>query len=212
MNRPLQLYNWWKRTTIKSFQHLLSVSKILKSKAKVDARGIVYSYGFARYTSTMVDVLLFSVVLSCIGAIIAPAIDDPKAYRAFQKYSLDHTAHLNGYESTMVRSRINMWLLSQFVQIVIAFISVVYMWVKYSTTPGKYLFGLRIVDAETLNGISLKQAIKRVCFLPISMLCLCVGMIWSSFDKRAQGWHDKVAKTVVVTNKSLMKLVETEER
>jgi uncharacterized RDD family membrane protein YckC len=31
---------------------------------------------------------------------------------------------------------------------------------------------------------------------------LFLGIIWVGFDKRKQGWHDKLAGTVVIRNKS----------
>jgi uncharacterized RDD family membrane protein YckC len=27
---------------------------------------------------------------------------------------------------------------------------------------------------------------------------LCLGLLWVAFDRRKQGWHDKMANTVVV--------------
>ena len=30
------------------------------------------------------------------------------------------------------------------------------------------------------------------------MIPLCLGLIWVAFDARKQGWHDKLAGTVVV--------------
>jgi uncharacterized RDD family membrane protein YckC len=30
------------------------------------------------------------------------------------------------------------------------------------------------------------------------MLPLCLGFIWVAFDRKKQGWHDKIARTVVV--------------
>ncbi|WP_141737159.1 RDD family protein [Marinobacter sp. X15-166B] len=32
----------------------------------------------------------------------------------------------------------------------------------------------------------------------LSALPLCLGFIWVGVDKRKQGWHDKLAGTVVV--------------
>ncbi|MBD0189374.1 RDD family protein, partial [Acinetobacter baumannii] len=31
-----------------------------------------------------------------------------------------------------------------------------------------------------------------------SILVFCIGLIWVAFDAKKQGWHDKMAKTVVV--------------
>jgi len=35
----------------------------------------------------------------------------------------------------------------------------------------------------------------------VSMIPLFLGMIWVAFDARKQGWHDKLAGTVVVRNR-----------
>ncbi len=31
-----------------------------------------------------------------------------------------------------------------------------------------------------------------------STIPLCLGFLWIAFDKRKQGWHDKLAGTVVI--------------
>ncbi|MEO8407836.1 MAG: RDD family protein, partial [Oxalobacteraceae bacterium] len=35
----------------------------------------------------------------------------------------------------------------------------------------------------------------------VSALPFCLGLIWVGLDKRKQGWHDKLAGTVVVRPK-----------
>lgn len=77
----------------------------------------------------------------------------------------------------------------------IAFIA---MWVVWAGTPGKLLLKLKILDAETGNKISVVQAIIRYFMYIPSTIVLFLGFFWILFDKHKQGWHDKVAKTVVV--------------
>lgn len=60
---------------------------------------------------------------------------------------------------------------------------------------------LRVVDAETGKTLSVGQAVARYLCYIISMLPLCLGFIWVAFDRRKQGWHDKIAQTVVVRAK-----------
>ena len=36
----------------------------------------------------------------------------------------------------------------------------------------------------------------------VSIIPLCLGLIWVGLDKRKQGWHDKLAGTVVVRSKN----------
>lgn len=76
--------------------------------------------------------------------------------------------------------------------------AVVWFWVKKGATPGKMLFGLQVRDAKTGQFISVTRALLRYFSYLISYLILCLGFIWAGFDKKKQGWHDKIAKTVVV--------------
>lgn len=76
--------------------------------------------------------------------------------------------------------------------------AVVWFWVKKGATPGKMLFGLQVRDTKTGQFISVPRALLRYFSYLISYLILCLGFIWAGFDKKKQGWHDKIAKTVVV--------------
>jgi len=77
-------------------------------------------------------------------------------------------------------------------------ITVIIFWIVKSATPGKILLELSIVDAETGGKPSNGQLIGRYFAYYISVLPLMLGFIWVGFDKRKQGWHDKLAGTVVV--------------
>lgn len=55
-----------------------------------------------------------------------------------------------------------------------------------------------IVDAATGMPASPGQLIGRYFAYFIAIIPLCLGMIWVAFDRRKQGWHDKLAGTVVV--------------
>ncbi|PKM22208.1 MAG: RDD family protein [Gammaproteobacteria bacterium HGW-Gammaproteobacteria-14] len=76
----------------------------------------------------------------------------------------------------------------------------VLFWIYKSATPGKMLMGIRIVDAETGGRCSTGQLIGRYLGYYPSMLFLMFGFLWVAFDKRKQGWHDKLAGTLVIRN------------
>src|SRR5256885_1418534 len=80
-------------------------------------------------------------------------------------------------------------------------IAVVIFWIKKQATPGKMLIAARIVDAQTGADMSTRQAIIRYLAYFVSIIPLCLGLIWVAFDPRKQGWHDKIAGTVVVRPK-----------
>lgn len=71
-------------------------------------------------------------------------------------------------------------------------------WVWRQATPGKMIIQSKIVDATTGEQPTIKQWIIRYIGYFVSALPLCLGYIWIAFDKRKQGWHDKMAGTVVL--------------
>ncbi len=74
----------------------------------------------------------------------------------------------------------------------------VWFWTRYLGTPGKMVLRLRIVDANTGHAISTPKAIGRYFGYYVSILPFMLGIIWVGIDKKKQGFHDKLAGTVVV--------------
>ena len=83
---------------------------------------------------------------------------------------------------------------------VIMFGITVVLWVRYQGTPGKLLLGCQVVDANTGGPITYKQAAIRYLGYFVSLMTLFIGFLWVAWDKRKQGFHDKMANTVVVYN------------
>lgn len=79
---------------------------------------------------------------------------------------------------------------------------VIWFWVAKQATPGKMAISAKIVDAQTGHAPSVGQFIGRYFSYIISTIPLFAGLIWVAFDDRKQGWHDKLAGTVVVRQKN----------
>jgi len=77
-------------------------------------------------------------------------------------------------------------------------IAVVLFWVYRQATPGKIAISARIVDAATGGRPTTRQLVVRYLGYYVSMLPMMLGILWVAFDPRKQGWHDKLAGTVVV--------------
>lgn len=77
-------------------------------------------------------------------------------------------------------------------------VAVILFWLGRQATPGKLALSLRIVDADSGGALSVRQCVLRYLGYFVSSIPLCLGLIWVAFDKRKQGWHDKLAHTVVV--------------
>lgn len=77
-------------------------------------------------------------------------------------------------------------------------VAVILFWRYKSATPGKMALGLKVVDAATGQSVSTGRLIVRYFSYYISIIPFMLGIIWVGIDKRKQGWHDKIAGTVVV--------------
>ena len=80
-------------------------------------------------------------------------------------------------------------------------VAVVVFWINRQATPGKIAIDARIVDAETGAAPSTKNLLVRYLGYYVSTLPLFLGFLWIAFDRRKQGWHDKMANTVVVRSR-----------
>ena len=71
-------------------------------------------------------------------------------------------------------------------------------WIACQATPGKLAFHGRIVDAVSGGRPRAWQWFVRYLGYFVSLLPLGLGFVWIGIDPRRQGWHDKLARTVVV--------------
>ncbi|MGH8595736.1 MAG: RDD family protein [Gammaproteobacteria bacterium] len=81
-------------------------------------------------------------------------------------------------------------------------VAIVLFWIYRQATPGKMAIGARIVDAKTGGKPTTGQLIGRYFGYYVSAIPFLLGLIWVGLDARKQGWHDKLAGTVVVRAKA----------
>lgn len=87
----------------------------------------------------------------------------------------------------------NLWLNYLLpIAIVLAF------WIYRQATPGKMMLKAVIVDADTLEKPEMWQWIVRYIGYYVSIFLLMLGFFWVAWDPRKQGFHDKLARTVVI--------------
>lgn len=83
------------------------------------------------------------------------------------------------------------------VQVVLPIAALLAFWKFRSATPGKMAIAAKILDARTGGQPSNWQLLVRFVGYFVSMFALGLGFIWIGLDRRKQGWHDKIAGTVV---------------
>ena len=76
--------------------------------------------------------------------------------------------------------------------------AIILFWLVTQSTPGKMVWSARIVDADTGDAPQPRQVLIRCAAYLISALPFFVGFLWVAVDRKKQGWHDKLANTLVV--------------
>ncbi len=72
------------------------------------------------------------------------------------------------------------------------------MWAR-GETPGKHLLGLRVIKPDTGQPARFwRMVLRDYLGKAISALICYLGFIWALLDANKQGWHDKIAGTIVV--------------
>ncbi len=87
-------------------------------------------------------------------------------------------------------------------------IAIILFWIYKSATPGKMIMQMKIADTITGKPPSQAQCVGRYLAYFASALPLGMGFLWVAFDKKKQGWHDKLAGTVVIKRTDLAEAVK----
>jgi uncharacterized RDD family membrane protein YckC len=147
-------------------------------KMDLQSNDLVYVGFWARVWAMIVDVLLYSItVVFPVTLALIPVY---------------------GWESFPVRLQDFPEPLHLLTVGVVPAIAILIFWTKKRATPGKIVVCARIADAKTGENPTIVQMIVRYVAYYLSALPIGLGFLWIAFDKRKQGWHDKLAGTVVV--------------
>jgi uncharacterized RDD family membrane protein YckC len=86
------------------------------------------------------------------------------------------------------------------VGIIVALLWKPYWWSHGGQTPAYKMLHMRVVRERDGGPIGFGTAILRLIGYVISGFVLYLGFIWILIDPRHQGFHDKIASTVVITS------------
>jgi uncharacterized RDD family membrane protein YckC len=172
------------------------------SRPRGPAPGYEYAGFWIRLVAFLIDlvpllIVSFIVLAPLIGSLADSFRDLPPAPRGADLESPEYQA----WQALVMQRTTN--LTAQFTPIsgLLQLFSAVYyvgFWTWRGQTPGMMLFGLRVARETDGSPPGLARSILRYVGYFISQLVLFIGFIWVAFDSRKQGWHDKIAGTVVV--------------
>jgi uncharacterized RDD family membrane protein YckC len=70
-------------------------------------------------------------------------------------------------------------------------------WTTDGQTMGKTIVGLKVIGTDGTQ-LSVGRALLRYIGYIVSASLFSIGFLWAAFDPKRQGWHDKLAGTLVV--------------
>lgn len=85
-----------------------------------------------------------------------------------------------------------------FYPIILGIYYYIYFTGKYSTTFGKQAMNAHVCKTDETKPIGYLKSFARYIGHYVNLLTFLIGYLWIIFDKRKQGFHDKIAGTVVV--------------
>lgn len=129
---------------------------------------------WARVGASIIDTILIMMVVAPIAWLVVG-----------REYFVDATRPTGGLEILLE------WIFPA--------LAVLAFWIYRSATPGKMVVNAVIVDADSLGKPSTGQFIGRYFAYFVSTIPLGLGLFWVGWDKRKQGWHDKLARTLVIS-------------
>lgn len=121
---------------------------------------------------------------ACIDMLVQLAITAPLTYVIYGRYSSSDFDFMGPADLL--------------INLVLPAIAVIALWMRVGATPGKMVMSARIVDADTGETLTAGKSLIRYLGYFVSMLPFFMGFIWIGFDRRKQGWHDKLANSVVI--------------
>lgn len=147
-----------------------------------DISRLEYVGFWPRVVAFVIDSLLYGIVLAIVVVPAVVAYHGPARWQPAKPFAEFFASGPADFLLT--------WLLPM--------VGTVLFWVVARATPGKMWLSAQIVDARTGGQPSAAQYVIRYLGYFVSALPLCLGLFWVAFDARKQGWHDKLARTVVV--------------
>ena len=97
---------------------------------------------------------------------------------------------------------VKLWLVNAAFQLLLIGSFLIACQTLFRSTPGKWVMGLKILRAKTLQPIPTWRYILRyIAYIPATVFFM-IGILWITFNKERRGLHDYIAGTVVIDQRA----------
>ncbi len=167
-----------------------------QAKREAKASRVYASFNDRIYAATIDMVLLF-IILSPL-LVTFPDLTYNDERRLISAEILPGTPPVEMFHHMVDRGFFRFWFLELLLHYLLLFPFFWLCWSYASTTPGKWLYRLRIVDRSTFKQITPKQRIVRYGGYLATFLPFGLGFLWMLVDKKQRAVHDILSDTAVI--------------
>ncbi len=146
------------------------------------APGIAYASGGARLVAYIVDTIVAGILIVAVTIILGIVMSAGAASNS----------------GAAVGGGALVWFIAL---LVISLGYFPWFWSHGGATPGMKMLNIRVVREVDGGPVTGGQAILRLIGYWINSLVFYIGFIWILIDAHRQGWHDKLANTVVIESR-----------
>ena len=166
-----------------------------------------------RLYSMTIDVLFFILlttpIMNLIGYFLIGENDIVSITKGFQPQEIEQEIQFDLFLAKLAEYKLlQKYLFMMFIMFVLLFIYEFFFWIKFDTTPGKWLLSTKMVDADTLQSPKPKQYVKRFLYYFVSTIPLYLGFFAINWSPKKQAWHDRFTNIVVIVNNGNFKILE----
>jgi uncharacterized RDD family membrane protein YckC len=163
------------------------------------APGYVYVGFWRRFFATLIDGILFAFVYWILFALLFSRTDT-SSWRVFLNVDPVTGRPLASDAEILaaMQDLIGLWIGLGAIAWLIHFLYLVIFWSWQGGTIGQLLLGIQVRREADGQRIGIGTSILRYIGYVISVWVFYLGLIWVAFDARKQGWHDKIAGTLVI--------------
>jgi uncharacterized RDD family membrane protein YckC len=174
---------------------------VVLKKGQDDGR-IYYPSFTARLFAATIDILLSTVLMMPVLPYLAGPMRNPAALELMSKANRGQISEQEFYMELGHVMKTSAMLFnitsSLFAEFLLMGVLVLGFWFYCYSTPGKMIFGMRIVDAKTLENPTRKQLFIRYVGYMVSAVPIGLGFLWMVFNKQRRSWHDMLSGTMVI--------------
>ncbi|MHB1523461.1 MAG: RDD family protein [Candidatus Dormibacteria bacterium] len=74
-------------------------------------------------------------------------------------------------------------------------------WGSAGRTPGMWIAGVQVVREEDGGRLGFRRSLLRLAGYFVDLTSVGAGFAWAAVDRRRQGWHDKIAGSLVLRSR-----------